>query len=290
MSWTKTASGHEVALVEGRVRCRNQAGRLLKGVPASLKDDPVVVQLRQTVEWLARHEASCLVQVETWMVRSLPVPLGVLAEVWPDESWQRALRDLVVRPLASAADPSSTGEVGLLRAVDREKGIGLVTLDGDTVFVPARAVVVPHPVLLADLDELREFVADLQVEQAVSQLFREIAPRPAGLRARDTSVSDWANGEFAQLRHLTGRATSQGYAVRGGYACLRIWEDGHALDARYWLGSDDPESPAWTGELGWVDEQSRPVPLTGIGPVAWSEGARMAARIHAGRKTDDEDA
>ncbi len=272
------------------MRCRNASGRLLKSVPAALKDDPAVIRLRQLLEWLTRHEASCLAQVETWMVRSLPVPLSALVQVWPDEAWQRALRDLVVRPLGSVEEASSGGEPGLLRAVDPEKGIGLVTLDGDTVFVPAAAVAVPHPVLLADLDELREFVADLQVQQTVPQLFREITPRPARLRARDTSVSDWANGEFAELRHLTGRATSQGYAVRGGYASLRIWEGGRALDARYWLGSDAPEYPAWTGELGWVDEQDRPVPLTEVGPVAWSEGARMAARIYAGRKTEEETA
>ncbi len=253
---------------------------MLKSVPSSVKDDPAVVQLRQVTEWLARHEASCLAQVETWMVRSLPVPLSVLAAVWADPSWQRALRDLVVRP--------GTAGLGLLRAVEAGRGVGLVTLDGDTVFVPADAVTIPHPVLLDDLDELREFVADLQVEQALAQLFREITPRPAGLRERDVSVDDWSNGEFAELRHLTGRATAQGYGVRGGYAMLRIWEDGRALDARYWLGSDAPDYPAWTGELGWVDEQARPVPLTEVGPVAWSEGARMAARIYAGRKTEEE--
>ena len=242
----------------------------------------MVVQLRQVADWLTRHEANCLTQVETWMVRSLPVPFGALVRVWPDPAWQRALRDLVVRPVAEGS------EAGLLRAVEAEQGVGLVTLDGDTVFVPTAAVEVPHPVLLDDLPELREFVADLGVEQAVSQLFRDVVPRPSGLPARNTSVSDWANGEFAELRHLTGRASSLGYAVRGGYASTRIWEGGRALDARYWLGSDAPESPAWTGELGWVDEQSRPVPLAEVGPVAWSEGARMAARIHAGRKSEDE--
>lgn len=282
MRWTKTASGHEVALADGRVRCRSSAGRLLKSLPAAVKDDPVVVQLRQVAEWLGRHEAACRVQAETWMVRSLPVPLGVLASVWPDPAWQGALRDLVVRP--------DEGEIGLLRAVDAERGVGLVTLDGDTVFVSAHSVALPHPVLLPDLEELREFAADLKVEQAVPQLFREITPRPAGLRARDTAVRDWADGQFAEQRHLTGRATSQGYTVRGGYASVRIWEGGRAVEARYWLGSEPPESPAWTGELGWVDEQSRSVPLTEVGPVAWSEGARMAARIYAGRTTEEETA
>ncbi|GLY17799.1 hypothetical protein Kisp01_48130 [Kineosporia sp. NBRC 101677] len=261
---------------------------MLKSVPAALKEDPVVVQLRQVAEWLARHEARCLAQVETWMVRSLPVPLHALAALWPDPAWQRVLRDLVVRPLDQAGAP--VGEVGLLRAVDADRGVGLVTLDGDTVFVPSVAVTVPHPVLLDDLEELREFVADLQVEQVVAQLFREIATRPPGLRARDTSVNDWANGEFAELRHATGRAAAQGYAVRGGYATVRVWEGGRALDARYWIGSDAPEYQTWTGELGWVDEQARPVPLTEVGPVAWSEGARMAARIYAGRKTEEESA
>jgi hypothetical protein len=119
-------------------------------------------------------------------------------------------------------------------------------------------------------------------------LFREIWLRPADVDPRATSVSDWSGGRFAQLRHLTGRATGQGYAVRGGFASQKIFEAGRPIDARFWVGSDSPDEETETGELGWVDERARAVPLAEVGPVAWSEGARMAARIYAGRILDEE--
>lgn len=285
MTWTKTASGHEVGLVDGKICCRNKAGKALRSVPSTIKDDPAVVGLKQLQEWLTRHEAGCQAEVEGWMVRSLPVPLPVLVQLWPDPSWQRALTDLVVRPAGLAE-----AEVGLLRSVDAERGAGLVTLDGDTVWVAAEALSAPHPVLLPDLDELRGFVVDLGVEQVVPQLFREVYLRPPAADLGATSVPDWAGGRFAQLRHLTGRATGQGYAVRGGFAALKIFEAGRTVEARVWVGSDSPDAEAETGDLGWLDEQNRALPLAEVGPVAWSEGARMAARIHAGRIVDEEEA
>ena len=269
--------------MDGAIRCRNKAGKMLRTVPSAVKDDPAVVGLRQLLEWLTRHQASCRAEVEKWMVRSLPVPLPVLVQLWPDPTWQEALTDLVVRP---GDDPQA--EVGLLRAVDGEQGLGLVTLDGDTVRVDVPTLTVPHPVLLPELAELREFVVDLGVEQVVPQLFREVWTRPVDADLRATAVTEWSGGRFQQLRHLTGRATSQGYAVRGGFATQKIFEAGNSVEAQFWVGSDSPDFEAETGELGWVDTDNRALPLAEVGPVAWSEGARMAARIHAGRTVDEE--
>jgi hypothetical protein len=149
-------------------------------------------------------------------------------------------------------------------------------------------VSLPHPALLADLEELRGFVVDLGVEQTVPQLFRETWSRPRAADLAATSVDDWSGGRFAQLRHLTGRVTGQGYVLRGGFATVTIFEDASAVEARMWVGSDSPDAEASTGELGWVDETGRSLALGEVGPVAWSEGARMAARIHAGRVVDEE--
>ena len=46
---------------------------------------------------------------------------------------------------------------------------------------------------------------------------------------------------------------------------------------------------AWE-QLLFADSQSRTVPLAAVGPVAWSEGARMAELIAAGRIQDDAEA
>ncbi|MGW4568754.1 DUF4132 domain-containing protein [Streptomyces sp. NPDC004561] len=281
MGWV-SAGDYEVALDGGKVVCRNAAGRRLKTVPPKIADDPAVVGLRQLVEWLERHERQCLADVERWMVRSLPVPLSVVTRVWPDPAWQAALRDLVV----TGAD----GEIaGFLRDADPERGLGLVDLDGDTVRIAPEQVHIPHPVLLEDLEELREFAVDLGVEQRAQQLFREVWQRPAALDAEATQVEEYAGGAFKELRFLHGRAAQLGYRVRGGYAVCSVVEDGRTAEARVWIGDYDTYAQAETGPLEWAGAGGRVLRLGQVGPVAWSEGVRMAAALYAGRDIEDEE-
>ncbi|MER7004189.1 DUF4132 domain-containing protein [Dactylosporangium sp. NPDC000555] len=281
MGWLATAGGYEVTLEAGRIACRNQKGKVLKSMPSALRDDPVVTGLRQLTEWLARHEAEVREQVDLWMIRSLPVPAELLARVWPDETWRAALTDLVVAVLDDEGgfDPD---EAGFLRDATAD-GIGVVNLDGETVRLPAERIAVPHPVRLRDLEDLREFAADLGVKQSVDQLFRQTWTRPDDLEAGASSVRDYAGGRFGELRHLLARAASLGYPVRGGYAVCRVFEDGRGLEARNWVGADDPYSEAETGDLVFVRSDGRSIPLAEVGPVAWSEGMRMAAALYAGR-------
>ena len=62
------------------------------------------------------------------------------------------------------------------------------------------------------------------------------------------------------------------------------------MEARYWIGSDYPEGETYTGELVWVDRDEKSLKLGQVGPVAYSEGMRMASSIYAARKTEDEEA
>ncbi|MEU6992262.1 DUF4132 domain-containing protein [Streptomyces sp. NPDC046465] len=287
MGWVETAGGYAVTLDGTRVLCRNTAGRTLKQVPAKLRDDAEVVRLRQLAEWLERHGRECRSQVDTWLVRSLPVPARLLTQVWPDAAWQGALRDLVVAPVG-ADGCADTGRAGFLRDADPERGLGIVDLDGDSVRLDAEQVLIPHPVLLDDLDDLREFAAELGVEQGLDQLFREVWPRPDSADGTALEWGAYADAAFEELRHATARAVSYGYRVRGGYAVCALTEDGRALEAAYWLGDDYPESETRTGALEWRTVGGRRVPLGEVGPVAWSEGVRMAALVHAGRVLKNE--
>ncbi|MGI5253790.1 DUF4132 domain-containing protein [Actinacidiphila glaucinigra] len=281
MGWVSVGD-YEVALDEGKVVCRNAAGRRLKSVPAKLADDPVITGLRQLTEWLERHERRCLADVERWMVRSLPVPLAVIGRVWPDPAWRAALRDLVVT--------GEDGQVaGFLRDAGTERGLGLVDLDGDTVRIAPDMVRIPHPVLLEDLAELREFAVELGVEQKAQQLFREVWQRPAGLDPEGTLVDEYAGGTFKELRFLHGRATSLGYRVRGGHSVCPVLEDGRSVEARIWIGDYDGWSETETGSLSWTDTAGKALTFRQVGPVAWSEGMRMAAALYAGRDIEDEE-
>ncbi|MET9804494.1 DUF4132 domain-containing protein [Streptomyces sp. NPDC006368] len=305
MGWIDTESGGYAVTLDGtRVVCRNAAGRTLKQVPAKLRDDTEVVRLRQLAEWLERHERECREQVDAWLVRSLPVPVALLARVWRDEAWRAALRDLVVAPVG-ADGAADVERAGFLRDADPDpaRGLGVVDLDGDSVRLGAgqgvETVLIPHPVLLADLDDLREFAVELEVRQGVEQLFREVWRRPDGLgdgqsgagSDAGSGAASWdayARGRFAELRHATARAASLGYRVRGGYAVCPLVEGGRPLEAAYWVGDDYPEGETETGALEWRDRGGRRLPLAEVGPVAWSEGERMAALVYAGRVVDEE--
>lgn len=289
MGWIATLDGgYEATVSEGKVVCRNAAGKQLRTIPKQLKEDPAVVGLRQLVEWLDRHAVECRETAERWMVRSLPVPSVLISQVWADEAWRGVLRDLVVVPV----DPAGAwdrAEAGFLRGAD-ERGIGVVNLDGDTVRLSADRVAIPHPVLLDDLDDLREFGLELSVSQSLDQLYRETWAVPADLDPALVRLGEYSGGQFEQLRHLTQRATKLGYRVRGGYAVCRVFEDGRAIEARVWVGSDDPFYATETGDLEFADGDGHTVPLAEVGPVAWSEGHRMAAGLYAGRvvKTEGE--
>ncbi|TDC21876.1 DUF4132 domain-containing protein [Streptomyces sp. 8K308] len=280
MGWIG-AGDYEVALDDtGGVICRNRSGRQLKSVPAKIADEPAVVQLRQLTEWLARHERECLASVERWMIRSLPVPAAALIQVWSDTAWRAALRDLVVTDEGGAV-------AGFLRDADPERGIGLVDLDGDTVRVRPELLRIPHPVLLDDLDELRDFATELDLRQGIGQLHREVW-RPDGVDPAADRVDTFAGGRFKQLRFLAGRAASLGYRVRGGQAVCPVFEAGRTVEARVWLGEYDGYEGTETGPLTWSDTAGRGLRLGDVGPVAWSEGMRMAAALYAGREIEKE--
>ncbi|MEU9086940.1 DUF4132 domain-containing protein [Streptomyces sp. NPDC048357] len=284
MAWLAAGEGYEIALVEGRVVARSAsgraAGRQLKTLPKALKDHPEVDRLRRLTEWLDRHEAACVAQVDAWMVSSLPVPTGLLARVWPDEAWQHALRDMAV----VGDDPD---EVGFLRDATASGELKVVNLDGETVRLSPRTVTLPHPVLLPDLDDVREFAAELGIVQRVEQIHRATWQKPDGLIATATEVRDYAGGVFPTRFSLAARATALGYRVSGGYATCKVRDAGAGAEAAVWIGEPYYEDEMTTGALSWHNDDGRTVPLTAVGPVAWSEGMRMAAALYAGRKIEE---
>ena len=56
---------------------------------------------------------------------------------------------------ADAQGSPQTEQTGLLRDVDAKKGIGVVDRDGETQWLKAPQVLIPHPILIDGLDDLR---------------------------------------------------------------------------------------------------------------------------------------
>ncbi|WP_405805881.1 DUF4132 domain-containing protein [Streptomyces sp. NBC_01187] len=277
--WTSATTSHELALDGTTLRCRKNNGQILRSVPRAVRDSPVGEKLSELRERLLRHEAECRSTVESWLLAGVPVPAALLARVWSDPGWRSSLEHLVV---------TVDGHTGLLTEVTEEGRTGLTGLDGATHAPPVSPVALPHPVLLSDIDQWRKVLDSRDAAQCVPQLARQIHHRPTDISPEATSIDDYADGYFEELRHATARAAQNGFVMRGGSAALRIVDDGVGVQARYWLGADDPGLPATTGRLLWVDAAERPLPLGEVGPVAWSEGVRMAELIHAGRHIDEQ--
>ena len=276
--WVPATRGHELALDGTVLRCRKSDGRVLRSVPRAVRASAAGERLAELGERLVRHEEECRSTAESWLLGGVPVPAALLARVWPDPGWRSVLEHLVV---------VVGGRTGLLTEVTGEGRTVLAGQDGGALTPPAGPVSLPHPVLLPDAEKWRELLGAREAAQGIPQLAREVHDRPDAVDPAATGLDDYAGGEFAELRHATARAARYGFVMRGGFAMVRIAEGGAVLQARYWLGSDDPGLPAETGRLLWVDASERPVALGGVGPVAWSEGVRMAELIHAGRTTDE---
>lgn len=283
LGWIDAGDGYALALDAGKLVARNPAGKQLAAVPRSLRDGEVAAQLEALRDWLDEHERACLAAVEHWLLRSLPVPRAVLEQVWDDPAWRAPLADAVVVAVDGdgRADPATAG---LLRAVDPRRGIGVVDLDGETRWLTAGRIAIPHPILIAELDAWRELITQLGVVQGVSQLHRETHARPADRTAN--VVEQFSGGRFAMLMHAAGKARALGYKVSGGFAVCPVWDGGAITEARYWIGADAPDAETETGALSWVDDRERGLALAAVGPVAFSEGMRMASAIYAARAAE----
>lgn len=288
LHWVDAQGGYGLALQGKKLLCRNPKGTQLKSVPKKVRDSDVAQQMLALRDWLAEHRQGCLESVETWMLRSLPVPLEVLARVWDDPAWHTVLENAVVLACDAEGTPDAD-QGGYLRGAEDKRGLGVVNLDGETDWLQTDHVLIPHPILLEDLTDYRELGTELSLEQGISQLFRETFSKPADLDPEASQVSEFSMGRFEQLLHATSRAQQQGYRVRGGFATCTVWEVDAVVEARYWIGAEYPEGETWTGELGWVDARERTLNVGDIGPVAYSEGMRMAGAIYAGRAKDEEE-
>lgn len=279
MNWVDAGGGYWLALDGNKLVCRNAKGKQLSSVPKAAKESATGISLLELRDWLKRHADECRSTVERWMLRSLPVPAGLLREIWLDPDWRAPMLNLLVRV---------GSESGFLREVHPERGIGLVDLDGESLWLErAESLVIPHPIGVEGLAEYREVLTELSLTQTVVQLFRECWELPPEAESLQ-NVETFAKGRFAQILHAQGRAKQFGYPVRGGFACCQVWQGERLVEARYWIGSGTPEEETDTGELTWVDAQEKPLTASQAGPVAYSEGMRMASQIYAGRVVEKE--
>lgn len=286
LQWQEVERGYALALADGKVVCRNPAGKRLATIPPWLKETEAMEQLAALRDWLEDHALECQHTIERWMLRSLAVPREILQQVWPDPDWRAAIENLVIATIDTSGDVDAH-HMGLLRDVHETKGLGIVDADGESHWLKQSQIIVPHPILIDDLTGFRELASELGLKQVVDQLYRPVYPlleTHKELRA----IDEFAGGKFDQLNFALGACRRLGYPVRGGYATCRVWEGETPLEARYYVGAESPEAETETGELIFVGPDQSAVPLGRVGQVTFSEGMRMAAAIYAKRKVEEQ--
>ncbi|MFC4013649.1 DUF4132 domain-containing protein [Nonomuraea purpurea] len=265
MGWIGIATGHELT-VEGTRRpvlaCRTAAGRVLAKVPANVRKDPTAVRLAALCDRLGEHARAVHDRIESWMVRSLPVPAAVFAAVWDDPVWRETLTGLVIAPIVDGAP--DLARCALLR---------------EGAWTGADAFAIPHPLLLGD--ELPIW-RGRNLTQVVEQVRREVWTRPASMDRTFGGIDSFG---YMDARYESGAAFERrvhelGGRIKGDRACFTV----HApepLGVEIDLDWSGPMSPAYMAWLSFAAGGRE------IGDIAWSEGVRILMALYAERTVEE---
>ncbi|WP_295016366.1 DUF4132 domain-containing protein [uncultured Micrococcus sp.] len=278
--WIEVPTGHAIRLHGGEVECRNAKGKVLATVPPAVKRTDEHERLAVLADSLAAHRRQQRQAVETWMLWGAAVPSALLAALWADPDAREALHGVLLQEPASAC-------TGLLVDVDAGRLV-LAGPDGARISAADGPVTVAHPALVEDVERWRAALADQGVEQHADQLARTVfrSGQVDWLRPAE----DGPEGPYV-LVYTAGPAAHRDYARRmsallpldaelsPGRIAVRVREGGRTVVARLEIDGDSPENPSYTDRLAWFDESGRRLTFEEIGPLAWSEGVRLAWRV-----------
>ena len=260
---------------------RNAKGRVLKTVPPKAKKTETYEKLESLRSYLHQHDVQCADTVREWFLKGLPVPVTVIAAVWIDPAWRYYLNDLVIS--------TDDGTVGLLRAASKEHGLQLVDLDGETVDIPysqETVITIPHPAVMDDVDDWREFAVELGVNQGLDQLFRDLYIKPSDDDGLYAAVQKYEGATYSLASHLVGRSRGGGFAATLNTVSLTVMEDGIETVAMLDVDAWDPLDEAVLYRLTF-SRDGHDIALNDVGPIAWSEGIRMCEFVYAGRTVQE---
>lgn len=104
-------------------------------------------------------------------------------------------------------------EAGFLQEINDSKGAGIIDLDGESHWLKADSVAIPHPILLKERDDFRQITVELNFPQKLDQVFRSTwTPSKTHLEAM--RVEDFSNRILQQLNYALGLCRRLGYRVR----------------------------------------------------------------------------
>lgn len=276
------AGDYAFTLGEGNVVvARNAKGRVLKTVPPKARKLPEFEQLDGLRVVLEQHEQLCRDTVQDWFLQGSSIPVTVVHAVWKDQLWRKYLQGLVV------FYESATG----LLQNRTDDTLQLVDLDGEAIDIPitdSAVIGIPHPALIEEMEQWREFASELGVHQGLDQLFRDVYIKPADADGQKNAVQAYMGGKYARGSHLLGRGRGGGFRTSLGEVAVTVHEGGREIIARLDVSGWDPSDEVEFGTLNFTSD-GKTVPLEEVGPVAWSEGIRMCEYIYAGRTVETQE-
>lgn len=259
---------------------RNAKGRVLKTIPSKAKKTPEFEKLEALRMYLHQHSVRCGDTVREWFLKGLPIPMTLVIAVWPDPAWQSQLKDLVVS--------TDGGITGFLRNATAD-GLQIVDLDGETVSVPINEdalVLIPHPAIMEDLDDWREFAVELGINQGLDQLFRDIHIKPSDADGITEAISKYDGAQYERGGTLIGRSRGAGFTASLYAVSLVVMEEGVETTIELSVSGWDPSEEAELGRVYFTRDGSMLSPEN-VGPIAWSEGIRMCEFVYAGRTIEN---
>ena len=272
------AGDYTLKIDSGKIIARNAKGRTLKSVPAKAKKEPAFEKLQGLVSFVAQHEKECADSVSSWFLGNHPVPVKAIQAIWPDTYWRRYLHNLII----------SDGQTeGLLRDVT-DAGLGIVDLDGESLTMTNETITIPHPAVIEDLEDWREFTSELGATQGLDQLFREIHRKPTDTKGRKDALRAYTDGKYQLASHLMGRARGGGFQASLGSVVVAVREAGQTIEGILDVYAYDPYGEAEIGELSFAS-RGKQLKAEEVGPIAWSEAIRMCEYIYAGRTVEEKE-
>lgn len=280
--WIEVPTGHAIRLHDGQIQVRNAKGKTLATVPPAVKKTAEHERLAVLADSLARHRAEQVRAIEAWMLHGTAVPVVLVAALWEDPDARAALTGLLVQ---STDEPV----VGLLVNADAA-GLEVADVDGTRRRLAGTHVIVAHPTLLEDADRWRLALAEHGLTQGVDQLARRVfrSGQTDWLSSTETApeapyVLVYTDGAtmFRDYARLMAALLPLGAELSRGRLQVRVREAGMEVLARLTVDAESPEHPSYVDHLAWfAGDDGRRLTFEEIGPVAWSEGARLAWHVH----------
>lgn len=269
------AGDYQLCIEDTKILVKNSKGKLLKSVPAKVKKLPEYDEVAAIASFLEQHQQLCVNTVREWFLYSQPIPAKVLTNVWPDESWQSMLRNLIFTDGVSTA---------LIREVDGEEIHG-IDLDGETVTLSGEELTITHPAVIEDLDDWRELVSEAGLSQGLDQIFREVHRKPEGEDLKNF-FSRYKDSHFRNLGPLLGRCRNAGYVADAATIETSVVENGQKVRAAIHIDFYAYGGESSMRELYFVaedDDRFSRLDYHDVGPITWSEAVRMCEFVYSAR-------